>query len=69
MALQMKNFKKNQKNFKDMIATKKLASENRDILRSIKIPGTDIKTGSLWDLVTTASISVKSHIESKLAES
>ena len=54
--------------FKDMIATKKLAQTNRNIIGSIGIPDTDLKLGSVWDLATSLTTSVKSAIVSKKEE-
>ena len=59
--------KSSQKNFQDIVATKRLAATNRDILRSFKVPGTEIATGNLWDMLQSASKSLKSYIEEQLA--
>lgn len=53
--------------YKDLIATKRLAATNREILRSVSIPGTELSTGNLWDMVTSATTSITSAISAKQA--
>lgn len=54
--------------YKDILATKRLIEANREILKSISIPGTKLNTISLWDMISSAAASIKSAITEKVSE-
>ena len=55
--------KSKKEGFKDFVATKKLASSNREVLKNIDF-GFNVKSGGLWDVAVSMGQSLKAAIAS-----